>query len=228
MTERKRVEEALFLANKKLNLLGSITRHDILNKMTVLLGYLDQVKRKLTDPSLLGHLEKSSQAARDIRDIIDFTRMYQDLGVKAAGWQKISPLLFCTSSSDIQMIAPDMSGLEIFADPMLGKVFENLFDNAVRHGERVNKIESTYKQTQEGITLLWEDNGPGIAENEKEQIFLRGYGKHTGLGLFFVREILAITGITIKETGEKGRGARFEMMVPKGAWRIAGDESKRI
>lgn len=213
---------------KKLNLLGSITRHDILNKMTVLLGYLEQVKRRLTDPLLLGYLEKSIQAARDIRNIIDFTRMYQDLGVKAAGWQKVAPPLLCTRTPDIQVIVTDMPELEIFADPMLGKVFEKLFDNAVRHGERVNKIEISYTKTLEGITLIWEDNGTGIPALEKEQIFLRGFGKHTGLGLFLVREILEITGITIKETGEKGKGARFEMTVPKGAWRMAGDESTRV
>jgi len=36
--------------------------------------------------------------------------------------------------------------------------------------------------------------------------------------LIFVREILDITGITISETGEPGKGARFEMTVPKGVW----------
>ncbi len=228
VTERKRAEEALFLANKKLNLLGSITRHDILNKMTVLLGYLEQVKRRLTEPLLLGHLEKSMQAARDIRNIIDFTRTYQDLGVKAAGWQKVSPLLLYTHTPEIHVIAPDMQELEIFADPMLGKVFENLFDNAVRHGERVNKIEVLYKIFSEDLTLIWEDNGTGIPAQEKEQIFLQGFGKHTGLGLFLVREILDITGITIQETGEIGKGARFELTVPKGAWRMAGDENTRV
>jgi len=40
--------------------------------------------------------------------------------------------------------------------------------------------------------------------------------------LIFVREILDITGITISETGEPGKGARFEMMVPKGALRMTG------
>jgi len=40
------------------------------------------------------------------------------------------------------------------------------------------------------------------------------------MGLFLSREILSITGITIKEAGEPGKGARFEMTVPKGAWRF--------
>ena len=58
--------------------------------------------------------------------------------------------------------------------------------------------------------------------DEKERIFERGYGKNTGLGQFLAREILAITGITIAENGEPGRGARFEITVPKGQYRSAG------
>jgi signal transduction histidine kinase len=55
-----------------------------------------------------------------------------------------------------------------------------------------------------------------------ERIFERGYGKNTGLGLFLSREILAITGITITENGVPGKGARFEITVPKGAYRFTG------
>ncbi len=61
---------------------------------------------------------------------------------------------------------------------------------------------------------MFEDDGQGISDNEKEQIFLRGYGKNTGLGLFLIREILAITGITIVENGIYGQGVRFEMTIP--------------
>ncbi|MDO8873929.1 MAG: hypothetical protein Q7V05_14555 [Methanoregula sp.] len=43
--------------------------------------------------------------------------------------------------------------------------------------------------------------------------------------LIFVREILDITGITITETGELGQGARFEMVEPKGMWRMAGNDT---
>jgi signal transduction histidine kinase len=49
-----------------------------------------------------------------------------------------------------------------------------------------------------------------------EMIFKRGYGKNTGLGLALSRKIPDIPGITITETGEPGKGARFEMKVPKG------------
>jgi signal transduction histidine kinase len=64
-----------------------------------------------------------------------------------------------------------------------------------------------------------EDDGNGVVAKEKEKIFERGFGKNTGFGLALSREILAITGITITENGEPGKGARFEMLVPEGAYR---------
>ena len=69
------------------------------------------------------------------------------------------------------------------------------------------------------LTIIWEDNGVGIPAEDKERIFERGFGKNTGLGLFLVREVLSLTGIEITENGEPGKGARFEMAVPKGMWR---------
>ncbi len=53
-------------------------------------------------------------------------------------------------------------------------------------------------------------------------IFKQGHGKNTGLGLFLSREILSITGMTIKECGEPGKGARFEILVPKEIYRSGG------
>ena len=76
------------------------------------------------------------------------------------------------------------------------------------------------RESPDGLIVLWEDDGAGIPVEEKERIFGQGYGKNTGLGLFLAREILSLTGIAITETGEPGRGARFEMKVPKGNYRV--------
>jgi signal transduction histidine kinase len=67
--------------------------------------------------------------------------------------------------------------------------------------------------------VRWEDDGVGVPDAEKKRIFERGFGKNTGLGLFLAREILDLTGISIRETGTFGSGARFEMIVPFGSFR---------
>ena len=92
-------------------------------------------------------------------------------------------------------------------------------DNTIRHGERSTLVHTYYRTFREVITIIWEDNGIGIPEDEKKKIFLQGFGKNTGVGLFLCKESLSITGIEIKETGKYGEGARFEITVPCGMWR---------
>ena len=112
-------------------------------------------------------------------------------------------------------------GAEVFADPLIAKVFYNLMDNAVRYGGKITTILFTVQESGDDCQIVCEDDGEGVPTEEKEKIFDRGFGKNTGLGLALSREILSLTGITIRETGEPGKGARFEMTVPKGMWRIS-------
>jgi signal transduction histidine kinase len=60
----------------------------------------------------------------------------------------------------------------------------------------------------------------GIPEGAKERIFKREYYRNTGYGLFLSGEILSITGLSIRETGEPEKGARFEIVAPKGVYRL--------
>ena len=110
--------------------------------------------------------------------------------------------------------------LSIYADPMLNKVFHNIFENSIKYSGRPAGVRIDCAQTENGLRLTYEDNGYGISAEEKEMIFKKGYGKGTGLGLFLSREILAITGISIKEDGRPGEGARFEMDIPHGQFRF--------
>ena len=114
------------------------------------------------------------------------------------------------------------AGEEVYADPLIAKVFYNLMDNAARYGGRITKIRFAMEEQNGNRILGCEDDGNGIPADEKERIFERGFGRNTGMGLFLAREILLITGISIRETGEPGRGARFEIRVPAGMWRMGG------
>jgi signal transduction histidine kinase len=81
-------------------------------------------------------------------------------------------------------------------------------------------------ETDAGLVIACEDDGTGIPGEDKQHLFEQGYGKHTGLGLFLTREILSITGITIAETSETGKGARFEILVPKASYRAVPGTSE--
>ena len=217
-------EHAFEIANKKLNLLSSITRHDIRNQLIALLGFIELSKQKTTDPELLHFIEREETAAKSIQRQIEFTRDYEDIGVKAPRWQNIGILVKTLHSMvpDLQIEAsPKLDMLEIFTDPLLAKVFENLIDNSIRHGERVKHITfSTMQYGMGDIALVYEDDGTGIHETDKERIFEKGFGRNTGLGLFLSREILSITGLRMKESGTWGEGARFEIIVPRDKYRF--------
>ena len=226
ITERKRAEEALRQANKNLNLLSSITRHDINNQLTVLMGYLAILEKKQPDPSFKDYFQKVATAAQRISAMIRFTKEYESIGANAPVWQDCSTLID-TAAKEAPLgkvtLKNDLpAGTEVFADPLIVKVFYNLMDNAARYGGKITIIRFAVEERDGDHIVVCEDDGYGIVTEEKEKIFERGFGKNTGLGLALAREILDITGITIRETGEPGKGARFEIVVPNGAWRMKG------
>lgn len=225
ITDEKRAQLALEQANRKLNLLTGITRHDIKNQLLSLNAYLALARDVPGTPGeVMEFLACGQEIAKTIERQILFTREYEDLGVKAPQWQNVEQCITnAVTGLDLTGIAVDARAtgrVEILADSLLGKVFFNLADNSLRHGgETLARIWFTYRGTKDGLVITCEDDGVGIPADDKEAVFERGFGKNTGFGLFFIREILAITGITIRETGEPGMGARFEILVPNGAWR---------
>jgi PAS domain S-box-containing protein len=220
ITERKSAEEALRQANRQLNLLTGITRHDILNKISVILGYLKVARKNCEDPAMFEYLGKMESATTAIRSQIEFTRVYQDLGTRKPRWIDLDTVMPRLQVPVSIKLNAEVNGISVFADPMLERVFFNLLDNSIRHGEHVTAIRVSSHPSGEDQVVVWEDDGIGIAADEKERIFERGFGKNTGLGMFLSREILSLTGITIRETGEPGKGARFEITVPKGMFRV--------
>jgi len=219
ISERKRSEEALAEVNKKLNLLNSITRHDINNKLLTLNGFIGMLQRKITDPSVQDDFSNITRVSRQISAMIQFTKEYESIGVMAPVWQSPASLVNRaakqTQLGTIQVKNDITYDVEVFADPLIFKVFYNLMDNAVRYGGKISTIRFSLLEHDGDPIIVCEDDGDGIASDEKEQIFDRGFGKNTGYGLFLAREILSITGIRIRETGEPGKGARFEIVVPK-------------
>lgn len=218
ITERKQAEEALRTANMKLQTLSSITRHDILNEIMVFQGFLSFASEMSVDPVQAGYLEKLKRSADTIHRQIEFTRTYEELGVKKPAWLSVADLIGKLRPTDLP-VQSSPEPYQVLADPMIEKVFTNLMDNTIRHAEGATGVEIRCEVRDGELTIIWEDDGPGVPDDQKERIFGRGVGKNTGFGLFLTREILAITGIAIQETGVYGEGARFEIVVPKGAWR---------
>ncbi len=225
ITERVAAEEALQEANKKLSLLSSITRHDILNNIMILKGYIELGSDMSSNPKLTGYLNEMEKATSSIQKQIEFTRLYEEIGVTVPAWQTIDDLIGLIDTPHIP-IQHCCHGIAVFADPMIEKVFFNLMTNTIRHAEGASRVTICCEEQDGRLAILWEDDGPGIPDDQKERIFERGVGKNTGFGLFLSREILSITGIAITECGAYGTGARFEMVVPKTGWKREQGDSK--
>ncbi|NYT04831.1 MAG: GAF domain-containing protein [Methanomicrobiales archaeon] len=223
ITEMKRYREQLEEANKKLILLSDITRHDILNQVTAVLGYIFMLKEDWPDTGKPArYIAAIEELTRTIEDQISFTREYQELGVHAPVWQPLSGLIRRASRGaglDGIEVADETGTTEILADPMFEKVLRNIFTNAIAHGGPVTRILIRFTVEEGAGVLSVADNGIGVPDELKETIFKRGFGRKTGFGLFLVREILLVHGMTICEAGHEGSGAVFKITIPRDAFR---------
>ncbi|OPY41829.1 MAG: putative diguanylate cyclase [Methanoregulaceae archaeon PtaU1.Bin059] len=222
ITDQKKAQEVLSLMNKKLSLLSRITRHDAQNRILLLKSYLELMEEQTKDPLLLTYIHKERRGVDALQDLLGFTETYQNVGMKSPSWQDVSAAVRRAAGlQDLHQVTVylDTNGLEIYADPMLEKVFFALIENSIRYGGELSRITFSLHEDDEGLVLVCEDDGVGIPADQKEAIFSAGVGQNTGYGLFLVREVLSMTGFSIRETGEPGKGARFEIRIPRGSFR---------
>ncbi|MBT8508619.1 hypothetical protein AZH53_09405 [Methanomicrobiaceae archaeon CYW5] len=229
ITENRRYRDALTEANRKINLMADITRHDILNQVQGISMVLELIRLEecaCAGTPLERYLGMIETGAANIEDQISFTRTYQDLGVESPVWQAVGGVTEHAASllSGRELaVSVEADGYDVYADPLLVKVFYNLFENAARHGgDGVSRSVVTARPVAGGggaLQITVRDDGEGVAAGLKERIFDRSFGKNTGFGLFLTREILSITGMEIHETGTEGDGACFVITVPAGGWR---------
>jgi PAS domain S-box-containing protein len=223
ITDRKKAEDDLVAAIRKLKILSVVTRNEIITDIYALEGYLELIRDDL--PAMQEHplSKKIDWVMERIQMKTAFFKDYDESGTKEPVWQDVSSSVQAAVQRLLTLrllVTSEVSEVEIFADPLLEKVFSNLLDNTLRHGKHATKARITTFFSGTSLVLVYEDNGAGIPAGDKERIFERGVGSFTGLGLFFVKEVLGLTGITIRECGEPGTGARFEMIVPEDKYRL--------
>jgi len=220
------LKRSLEFALKKLQIVGSVTRHDVLNQLTAIVGYNELLGMMVEDPKQRMFIEKEMMAIDKIRCQFKFAKEYQNVGIGPPCWQMLTTVIhLAAEDADLKTIqVTDLTrGASVYADPLFEKVLSNLFENTLRHGGSATEIRVSVQRTDSGVVLVVEDNGTGIALNDKTRIFERGFGKGTGWGLFLAREILQFTGMTISETGEPGKGSRFEIGTPVDHFRERGE-----
>ncbi|HWQ66446.1 MAG TPA: response regulator [Methanospirillum sp.] len=222
--ERGRLETALDRSNKKFQYMGSIIHHILLTQLSSVYHHLDKAlgkektgKNVDSDRQVIKAFELVDKAL----NIVRITSETLDPMVQTPTWMDLRVVvknsLADTSLGLIQIDCQLPGNIEINTYPLIEKVFSELIDNSIRHGKKTTTIRFGIEDRQGEPVLIYEDDGIGIPAHEKKDIFSHEYGPSASHGLFLSEEILSVTGITISETGDPGKGARFEIHFPRGS-----------
>jgi PAS domain S-box-containing protein len=215
-------ERSLRNANARLSLLSSITRHDTMNQVQVMKGYLELAESMAQDERRRANLARIREAAEQIQKQLEFTKQYERMGLDEPAWIPLAEMgEKLRQEATKKGVACALGDLEygIYADNMFDKVFFNFLDNSLRHGKQVRNVRLEAFVEGEDLKIVYQDDGIGVAEKDKPKLFQRGYGSNTGMGLFLAREILSITDLAISENGIPGKGVRFCILVPRERYR---------
>ena len=230
VTDRKRAEEKvnqmvdqLVLVNEKLGVVGSLTRHDVRNKLSAVTGYAYLLKKRHKDlADVVDGLSRMEQAVAESVKIFDFAKMYEQLGVEDLIYTDVETKLkeaYSLFSGSLPKIINECQGLKVLADSFLRQLFYNFIDNTRKYGKKATTIRVYFENetSQDCLRLVYEDDGVGVLSENKPCLFREGYstGDSTGFGLFLIKKMMDIYGWEIEEDGEPGKGAKFTIMIPK-------------
>jgi PAS domain S-box-containing protein len=206
--------------NEKLQVVGSLTRHDIRNKLAAVNGRIFLLKKRLSgNAEALVQLQEMDFAAKQMLRILEFEGIFEQVGAEELTHIDVKSHLGEAVSlfSDLKgaELINECHGLTVLADSLLRQIFYNLIDNSLKYGEKITKIRVHYEEEENQLKLIYADNGVGISEEVKNNLFKEGFGKGTGYGLYLMKRICEAYGWTIQETGKHGQGAQFTMTIPK-------------
>ena len=210
--EREVVKDSLRRQNDRLEEFAGIVSHDLRNPLSIAQGQTALAAKDCDSE----HLEKAQRAQdrmdRIITDVLTMARtgnVVEDPEPVALteaakeAWSNVDTAEATLDASAAPTVAADESRLV--------RLLENLFRNAVEHGDEDVRVDVS--AIPGGFAV--DDDGPGIPEADREDVFDHGFTTHeegTGFGLSIVREIAQAHGWTASVTASETDGARFEFV----------------
>jgi len=211
ITERKRRERELTRQNERLDEFASVVSHDLQNPLQVA-GVQLELARDEYDSE---HLDNIGQAHERMNSLIDDMLTLAREGEPVGDTESIDLVALtencwrnvatggATLTTDVERtINTDQSRLR--------QLLENLMRNAVEHGGE--DVTVTVGELDDGFYV--EDDGPGIPENERDDVLKAGYSTAedgTGFGLSIVKQVAQAHGWDVCVTDCSDGGARFEI-----------------
>ncbi len=216
ITKLKKAEEELRNGRERLKMLNKIIRHDIANDFIVIKSAIN-IFRRSSDEKMIDEIEKRVNKSLTTIDSYRKYESFIDLN------QDLEEFEITESLNDIIAEFPNIEfnihgKCKVFADNALDSVFTNLISNSIKHGNST-KIDIKISSEQNICKIKFMDNGTGIPDKIKNQIFDEGFfhGQtgNTGIGLHIVKKTIErYEGSIFVEDNEPG-GAVFLITLKK-------------
>jgi len=213
----------------ELAVVNRLIRHDIRNDMAVILSWLQQLKSELdtSHHDTLDMLIKRSESVIELTDTVkDYVEMLEDdanpqlepIMVDETVEQEAVATRQAYESVDLSL--SDIPNQPVLANSMLASVFRNLFHNAVQHNDKaVPTVEVTGEDREETVVIHVSDNGPGIPDEQKADIFGKGTqgleSSGTGIGLFLIGGLIETFDGEVMVSDNEPEGTTFSVVLRK-------------
>lgn len=206
-----------------LRLLNQVMRHDIRNDLQLIGAYAELLEDHVDEEGepYLEVIRENTQSAVDLtttvrdlaqvmlRDDVETGRVPLDRILS----QQLEEVRSAHSTAvfTVEGTLPDR---EVLADEMLSSVFRNLLRNAVQHNDETPpKIEVSANVDDDVVEVRIADNGPGIPEDQRENVFGKGEkgldSPGAGIGLYLVRSLVEAYGGDVRVEENEPKGAVF-------------------
>jgi two-component sensor histidine kinase len=224
VTNREVYQQQLEEKTEQLEVLNRVVRHDIRNDMSVILGWSEQLQEHVTDEGedALDNILEMSHHVIDLTEVAgEFVESLSDEQTTElkpiALDERIDAELASARNSHpnaVFRVSGEIPQTSVQANELFSSIFRNLFENAVRHNdEETPEITVTCEETSETVRVRIADNGPGIPDSRKEQIFGKGDkgldSPGTGIGLYLVHTLTAQFGGEVRVEDNEPKGAVF-------------------
>jgi signal transduction histidine kinase len=220
VTETERQRQALKRQNERLERFASAVSHDLRNPLNAASAQLDIARRKLDTENrhLAAVATEQDRMGEMISDLLTLAREGRDIDdLETVSLRELAG--DCWSRVDPEGGGPELritGDLQFRADPdRLRQVLENLFRNALEHAaENPADLTVGVGPLADGPGFYVADDGNGISENRRENVFETGHTTAdggTGFGLTIVREFVTAHGWEVRVVESAEGGARFEI-----------------
>ncbi len=208
------------MLNEKLKVVGSLTRHDVRNKLSAITGYSYILKKRYGDKNdIIDGLNKMEHSVKESMKIFDFAKIYEQIGVEELVDMDVGRIVDEATNMFSNLpfkVVNDCGGLTVLADSLFRQLIYNFIDNTRKYGKKTTIARVYYQKTSQGnLQLIYEDDGVGIPSENKEYLFKQGFstGGSTGFGLFLSKKMMDVYGWRITEEGTPGKGAKFVLTI---------------